>query len=284
MKKILLSAALFWSAFVFCAAQSALLPAVADLLPRQVSYEAGQFFVVVDTGHGTKPVLKPLGFASDAPSAAADSDRALRIEALVVLPAPRGSKPAEISALPDTMLILTRILNSVSTMEGTEYWSASRRRMRTLYAEAYRVESASNRVRQPDPDDVPAVPGSSQVFYAFLRDLTFGGNVMKYDVLLGDSFIEMANENVTTVRYYLLPLASPGNMRSGLLVVPCREGLLVHFQSTIDAIDILEKRVFESAGNKSLAVLGWFAEQTAAAGLTQEPRLPKNIEEVKKFR
>jgi len=284
MKKILFSAALFWSALAFCAAQSVLLPAVTDLLPRQVSYEAGQFFILVDTGHGTKPVLKPFGFASDAPSAVADSDRALRIEALAVLPAPGGSKPAERSTLPDTMRILTRILNSVNTMEGTEYWSASRQRMRTLYAEAYRVESASKRTRLPDPGDVPAVPGSSQVFYAFLRDLTFGGNVMKYDVRLGDSFIEMANENVTTVRYYLLPLASPGNLRSGLLVVPCREGLLVHFLSTIDAIDILEKRVFESAGNKSLAVLGWFAKQTAAVGLTQESRLPKNIEEVKKFR
>lgn len=284
MKKILLSAALFWSAFAFCAAQSALLPAVADLLPGQISYETGQFLVVVDTGHGTKPVLKPFGFASDTPSTVAGSDRAMRIEGLAVLPAPAGSRPADISDLPDTMRALAWILNSVSSMEGTEYWSASRQRMRTLYAEAYRVESASKRARQPDPGDVPAVPGSSQLFYAYLRDLTFGGNVMKYDVRLGGSFIEMANENVTTVRYYLLPLASPGNMRSGLLVVPCREGLLVHFQSTIDAIDILEKRVFESAGNKSLAVLEWFAEQTAAAGLTQEPRLPKNIEEVKKFR
>ncbi len=281
MKKILFSAALFWSAFAFCAAQSALLPAVVDLLPRQVSYEAGQFLVVVDTGHGTKPVLKPFGFASDVPSTVADSDRALRIEALAVLPAPIGLKQTEHSTLPDTMRILARILNSVNTMEGTEYWSASRQRMRTLYAEAYRVESASKRTRLPDPGDIPSVPGSSQLFYAFLRDLTFGGNVMKYDVRIGDSFIAMTNENVTTVRYYMLPLASPGNMRSGLLVVPCREGLLVHFLSTIDAIDILEKRVFESAGNKSLAVLGWFAEQTAAAGLTQEPRLPKNIEEVR---
>jgi len=284
MKKILFSSALFWWAFAFCAAQSAFLPAAADLLPRQVSYEAGQFLVVVDTGHGTKPVLNPFGFASDTPSTVADSDRALRIEALAVLPAPVGSEPAERSTLTDTMRILARILNSVSTMEGTEYWSASRQRMRTLYAEAYRIESASKRARQPDPGDIPSVPGSSQLFYAFLRDLTFGGNVMKYDVRIGDSFIAMTNENVTTVRYYFLPLASPGNMKSGLLVVPCREGLLVHFLSTIDAIDILEKRVFESAGNKSLAVLGWFAKQTAAAGLTQEPRLPKNIEEVKKFR
>ncbi|HWR12545.1 MAG TPA: DUF6675 family protein [Rectinemataceae bacterium] len=295
MKRVVFYASYIAAALAFCPAQAVsppalkptaspvAAPAAIDLLPDKVAYEAGTFFLLVDTGHGTKPVLKPSGFDSGTSGTTASSEKALRIEALAVLPSAIGAGQTGLQALSDTMRVVSRILNSVHTMEGIEYWSASRRVMRTLYAEAYRIDSPSKRSKLPDPLAPSSSSGDSQLFYAYLRDLTFGGNVMKYEVHVGAGFITMTNENVSTVKYYLLPLASPGNMKSGILIVPCSDGLLVHFLSTIDASDMLEKRVLESAGNKALAVLGWFAKETAAAGLTRKPELPKNIEEVKRI-
>ena len=289
MKKSYIAAALFF-AFVFLGfAQPGSLPSASDLLQPSLRREADEFILVVDTGKGPKPVLKSAALealvSQDAASAGSPEGavptKALRIEALAFLPLPAGLPSI---TLPEQMRRLALILGSVGTMAGTEYWSASRGRMRILYEEAYRIGSPSSKTKLPDPAELPVAPGSFKVFYAYLRDLTFGGNVMQYQVRMGSSFIAMANENASAMRYYLIPLVQPGGMKTSILIVPCREGLIVHFLSTIDASDIAAKRVFESAGNKSLAVLGWFARQTSAAGLTRAPALPVNIEDVERLK
>ncbi|MCE1195527.1 hypothetical protein LWX53_03385 [bacterium] len=270
-------------------------PSVTDLLIPGLPYESGKVMLVVDTGKGGKPALEPAHFeAPDAKSARAPAGSgALRVEALAFLPAPReaaqatGGAPGQARPgvdLDRRLAALSRILNSVHRMEGLEYWSASRQRMRTLYAEAWRTDSPEGRARLPDPAAPPAAPGETSSFYAWLRDLTFGGNVFRFDISVGPASVLMLNENVSTMRYLLVPVAPPGRMRSRIHVIPCKEGLLVHFFSTIDVSDIAAKRVFESAGNKALAVLGWFAKEASAAGLAEEARLPVNIEDVPVFR
>jgi hypothetical protein len=299
MKRTIITAALLFVSIALCSAQSgghsqpASLPSAGDLLQPSLRRDPGEFILVVDTGKGSQPVLKSaalealvsgdtVGAGSAAQvGASALPGKALRIEALAFLPSAAGS-PA--LAAPEQMRRLALILGSVGTMAGTEYWSASRGRMRILYEEAYRIESPSLKTKLPDPAELPVAPGSFKVFYAYLRDLTFGGNVMRYQVGMGSSFIAMANENASAMKYYLIPLVQPGGMKTSILIVPCVEGLIVHFLSTIDASDIVAKRVFESAGNKSLAVLGWFAKQTAAAGLTRKPALPVNIEDVERLK
>ena len=271
------------------------LPSVADLLIPGLPYEAGKLMLVADTGKGSKPALEPAHFeAPDAKSARAPvGSGALRVEALAFLPAPReaaqaaGGAPGPArpgSDLDRRLAAISRILNSVRRMEGLEYWSASRQRMRTLYAEAWRTDSPEGRARLPDPPAPPAAPGEAYSFYAWLRDLTFGGNVFRFDISVGPASVLMLNENVSAIRYLLVPIAAPGRMRSRIHVIPCREGLLVHFLSTIDVTDLAAKRVFESAGNKALAVLGWFVREASAAGLVEEARLPVNIEDVASFR
>ena len=262
-------------------------PHVADLLIPGLPYEAGKTMLVADTGKGSAPVLEPVRFAAPEPKGARvpAAPSALRVEALAFLPAPRDSAAGSAGMSLDRQLAaLSRILNSVHGMEGLEYWSASRQRMRTLYSEAWRTDSPEARVRLPDPAAPPAAPGDATSFYAWLRDLTFGGNVFRFDIAIGAASVLMLNENASPIRYLLVPIASPGRMQSRIHVIPCSEGLLVHFFSTYDVTDIMARRVFESAGNKALAVLGWFAKEAAAAGLIEEARLPVSIEDVARLR
>lgn len=266
------------------AASLGALPPAAELLIPGLPYEAGKAMLVVDTGKGGVSALEPAHFEAPAatPARAPAGSGALRVEFLAFLPAHAASGPAGASVR--HLAALSRILNSVHRMEGIEYWSASRQRMRTLYAEAWRTDSPEARARLPDPSAPPAAPGDSTSFYAWLRDLTFGGNVYRFDIAIGPGSVLMLNENVSSIRYLLVPIVAPGHMRSRIHVIPCEEGLLVHFFSTIDASDLMAKRVFESAGNKALAVLGWFVKEASAAGLIEEARLPVNIEDVARLR
>lgn len=271
-----------WSAAFFCGAQAMSLPSAKDILPVVSGYEEGKLFLLADTGFDTKPALSPIfpqPSGTQTQPSPQDSGKLLRVEMLALLPSVEGKPQTDVT---ESLRKIAFITNSVHSMAGIEYWSASRQRMRTLYAEAYRIDSPSGRAKLPDPVETALGPGPSWVFYAFLRDLTFGGNVLRYDVEMGPSYITMANENVASLKYMLIPLVPSGGMKSRILIIPSREGLIIHFLSTFKAMDIAAKRVFESAGNKSLAVLSWFAGETAAVGLTQGLRLPVNIEEVAK--
>ena len=95
----------------------------------------------------------------------------LRIEIVAVLPPAEGKPNADMAGI---LRKIALIVNSVHSMEGIEYWSASRQRMRTLYAEAYRTDLSSDRVKLPDPGEAILGSGPSWSFQAFLRDLTFG--------------------------------------------------------------------------------------------------------------
>ncbi len=252
-------------AAMICSAQGNTFFSITQFLPSFGTYVPGTPYIIKANGTGSSPALFP-----GAPLSA--SDRVLRIEALAVLPLPPGGLAADRKAV---LRKLALIACSIHSMEGLEYWSASRGRMRTLYAEAHRVESDQNRIPLADPSGTGELPpGNSWHFSAFLRDLTFGANVFSYEVKIGESLLTLSSENLTPLRYLFLPLASPGGLKTRISVVPCAEGILVHFLSTVEAAEIAAKRIFESAGNKSLAVLGWFAGQSASAGLAAPVKLP----------
>jgi hypothetical protein len=152
--------------------------------------------------------------------------------------------------------------------------------MRTLYSKAYRVASRDKRSPIPDPVGREELGGGPPwKLLVWLEDLTFGGNLYAFDISVEKRELRLEMTNLETVRYFFLPLAKPGAMREMIEVFPCAEGLLVHFISVLEAPGFGAERVFESAGNKGLAVLGWFAERAAALGLAAGVGIPLKMEE-----
>lgn len=250
---------------MICPAQGNTYPSVVQYLPGTGTFVPGKPYIVKANGAGSSPSLLP-----GAPLST--SAKVLRIEALAVLPLPPGGLAADRKSV---LRKLALIACSIHSMEGLEYWSASRNKMRTLYAEAHRVESEQDRAVVADPSGVSDLPpGDSWHFSAYLKDLTFGANVFSYEVEIGESSLTLASENRTTLKYLLLPLVGPGGLKTRISVIPCVEGILIHFLSTVEAAEIAAKRVFESAGNKSLAVLGWFARRASDTGLAAAVKIP----------
>lgn len=255
---------------------SVLSPAIVS---ARVVFENNGSVLKVDRGYGVTGRLLPA--FSGAKNAFGSffthvDERAFRFEAIAMLPGTR-----DYSALSRVEIFsrLAFILNSVQSLEGIRYWSESRKKTRTLFSDYYRVVSPEDRTKQPDPSAIDLRTGKAWEFLAYQKDLTFSGLVVRYRIRQEQDFMVMMNENATQLKLALLPVVASGNMKNGILIIPCAEGLLVYFAASIQAFDFAANRVFESTENKSLAVLRWFADKAAAQGLIQNIELPMKLNE-----
>ena len=148
-------------------------------------------------------------------------------------------------------------LRAVSTLEGIEYYSASRGYHRTLYHQSYAIASAEDRTRLPDPV-AGSVPERSTL-YMLQEDSTFGSNVYQTDFRFDGAAITMQVRNLTTMWWSILPLVDPGNFRSVVSVTPTDQGLLFYAAAGIHTISIggVRERSESSLRNRLDALERW---------------------------
>ncbi len=155
-------------------------------------------------------------------------------------------------------------------MEGLEYYSASRERMRIFYEESYVVDGPERRNRISDPF-VTEVPREDRI-YAFQKDSSFGENVQKIDYLRSDGEILLSMENTTTMVYKFVPLVTPGNLKTFILIRPDSDEGVIEFYGNlgirVPALFGLQERARDSFYNRVVALYGWFVRELTAEGLT----------------
>ncbi len=157
----------------------------------------------------------------------------------------------------DMLSAVNRLL-SVSDMEGLEYYSASRDRMRLLFERSYVVLDQA--ARDPAPDlRIDALPSTGE-FLVFQRDLTFGDNVLAVSYRATEVSVHVAFTNLTPFRYGPLRIIKRGSLRMHVYLVPTESG--VHYYGVFGArsmnISFLEKRVHNSFYNRLDALHRWF--------------------------
>ena len=151
-------------------------------------------------------------------------------EALFLMPrtAP-ANPPAEFAAIFATLTML-------ADLQGIKYWSATRNEWRTLYDESWRIDGPVTRVRVADlPPPAGAVDLS---LFAFQRDLSFGSNVYRYDYRsMGSASgpgLLLTQTNLTKMSYSLIPVVAVEGLKTRILVIPAREGILFYAVSAAD--------------------------------------------------
>lgn len=254
--------AILAAASVSAAAQSApasaqSLPGLSSLVPATTYAELMKSGSIVRTApEGQGPALLPTSAGSDAIRSALAADKPnLIIEALYAYRRPHPTDPqAELRGIYGTLL-------SISSLEGIQYWSASRQKMRTLYAESFRIDDPKARHRLADLT-VPAsgpLPQASGC-YAFQRDLTFGSNVYRYDYAASTDGILLEIVNMTSMNYLAVPLMAPGGLKVRLLVIQTDEALLFYVASGANApsLGVIRNKVEESITNRAIALYKWF--------------------------
>ncbi|MBA7657533.1 hypothetical protein ES703_65472 [subsurface metagenome] len=162
------------------------------------------------------------------------------------------------------LLAIYNILLSISTMEGIEYYSASRGRMRTLFSESYCIDSPESKKRLHDPE-VDSIPPYSRI-YNLQRDLTFGENIYLSEYFLGGEYIMLKNRNLTTMRYLLLPMVQPNNIFTYFIFIPSGNKLIFYGLTSAHTLKFfgLERTREASFYNRLKAIYGWFIDRLNA--------------------
>lgn len=154
---------------------------------------------------------------------------------------------------------LVTVLQSVSTMEGIEYYSESRQRMRTLFHESYVIADPEHRTRVPDPAATSLPNG--ETIYAFQRDSSFGRNVLELTYSADREGARLRMRNLTRMLYHgVLPAVGPHSLEIDLVVVPVQGHLLFYgvAAARTAALFGLEGRVEQSFANRLEALYRWF--------------------------
>ncbi len=181
----------------------------------------------------------------------------LLVEALYMYRRPKPADPsAELRALYATFL-------SISSLEGIEYYSASRKKMRTFYAESYRIDSLESRLRLPDPLPPPGLLPPQAQYFAYQKDLTFGANIYQCVYRAFPDAVILESINLTGLSYYGIPVMGPKGLRIRLMVIQAEEAIVFYAVSSADvpSMAIIRDKVEESIGNRTAALYKWFEER-----------------------
>ena len=160
-----------------------------------------------------------------------------------------------------TPISIYNTLLSIETMKGIEYYSQSRKKMRTLFTESYEIVS---------PDDLkpvadPVIKTIPQVLNRYLlqTDKTFGENIYETVYKFEGSAIWVNMVNTTKMKYKFIPMVKPGKMSVNLFILPMEDGLLFYGVSAAETASFfgLEKTKKESFYNRIKAMYNWFSDQ-----------------------
>lgn len=169
------------------------------------------------------------------------------------------------------VLQIYRILQSISTMEGIEYYSASRDEMQTFYHDSYVIAGPADRSRRPDP--VVSTLPANETLYVFQRDGSFGRNVQRVDYTTDGAEVLIVMRNLTTMFYNLIPLVQSEGLVTTLLFVPDPAASAVTVYANlgvrVPGVMGMENRARNSFYYRLVALSEWFADQLSAEGLSR---------------
>jgi len=152
------------------------------------------------------------------------------------------------------------ILRSLSLLEGIQYYSASRKTMRTLYEKSYVVDSAKTKNKISDP-----VQGSADglVLTALQKDMTFGEYLYEYSYKETDNSVAFYSQNIEAMKYNFIKLIDANNLHVSLIVQDLGDYLLIYgiTSAKFFAIPGIDKKINESFFNRSEAIKKWFISE-----------------------
>ncbi len=209
------------------------------------------------------PVLLPAHPAAEALREAIIAEGAsVLVETAFILPRKAG---ADSAALDAELASIYGLLRSIGSLEGIEYYSASRKKMRTFYAESYLIDDPKKKARLPDPaaPAVGAIPASESL-YALQRDLSFGENVYRYDFESAPGAVRVVATNLTRMSYGIVPVMAPEALKTRLFAVQAEDAIIFYAASGASAPGVFKGKLEDSFSNRAEALFKWFESRAAA--------------------
>lgn len=152
------------------------------------------------------------------------------------------------------------LLRSISKLQGLQYYSTSRKKMRILYEESYVVDNEDNRKKIADPIEGNADHLS---LIAIQKDLTFGKNAYNYLYRQDKDAVAFYSKNINTFNYSFLKVIDPEKLHVSLVVHDLGDYLLIYglTRATFIAIPGLEGKLTASFSTRTDALYNWFIQE-----------------------
>lgn len=152
------------------------------------------------------------------------------------------------------------IVRSVSSLEGTEYYSNRRQRMEVLYGNAYCIKSAEDETRVAD---FTAGNADGQIQYCMLDDNSLGRTNYRISYMQSENEIAAEFTNVSPVSYGPIKAVSSGNLVIGVVFIDCGDEYLVYMSEKANFFNIgfLENKINKSLLSRLEAIYGCFMKQ-----------------------
>ena len=250
-------------------------------LPQGITFQQGSPILRTSEHIGGKLMLAPSLEGAQTiidHISSATTGTNLIIEALAFLPSPAIGSSYSPSSQIDALGL---VFNQFHSLQGIQYWSGSRKIMRTLYIEAYRVDNPNDKNKIKDPETIAEFRAIlPQKAYIYQKDQTFSGIITEVQCAASQTTFLMTNTNVTPLRLIGIPVLAVDGIRTGFLAAPSPDGIFLYFVTSIKSPSIGRDRVFESAANKALALLHWFVHEAEARQFIEPVNLPWNIDDI----
>lgn len=190
----------------------------------------------------------------------------LFVETLSLYVKPANSARPEWSAAEKNGLLNGAL--AISTLAGIQYYSASRKSMRTFYEISQVIDGLSTKRVLADPVYTsPEVPAMTLNLYARQKDLTFGDNIYQYEYRTETDFLLFIQENLTNMNVGIIRAMGKNKLRSLVAVIDAGDYLLIYAVSMAHAaaISSLSERIGNSFTNRAEAILKWYSGQADKA-------------------
>jgi len=159
-----------------------------------------------------------------------------------------------------SLLGLYNALRSVSTLEGTEYYSASRDEMRTLFEESWRIPDLDSEKQKMEDSRVTSIPANDS-FFIHQKDKSFGKHESEMSFQYSSPVIRAVIINQTPMYYKgILKAINPEHLQIHLVIIPTDKGLLFYGISAADTINIkaFREKANNSFYNRVKALYAWY--------------------------
>jgi len=149
-------------------------------------------------------------------------------------------------------------LVGISTLAGIEYYSESRKAMRTFYETSHIIDGPSGKPPLPDPffSTAPA----SLTLHARQKDLSFGDNIYRFDFYAGTDSIFFLQENMTSMRYNIFPAIGKNKLKTIFALIDADDSVLLYVAAMAKTASAqgMSDRIGASFTNRAKAVIKWF--------------------------
>jgi len=166
------------------------------------------------------------------------------------------------SANPQSVTIdeASKVVRSVSKMQGMTYYSHRSKKVKTLYESAYCIKGPKDRTRVADNTEGNA---NGKVLYAMLDDASFGKTNYRMEYTQNAQEVALHFINETSLSVMGITAVSKNNMHIKLVITDCGDSVMVYMavMAKFPGIKMLEQTMNESFIARLDSIYTWFCKQ-----------------------